>query len=60
LCFSSLPQPTKGGGKKKELNNGNGRRALQKGEGAKKEGGLKLEVSECIGKRGKKGEGRWD
>jgi hypothetical protein len=53
LCFSNLPQPTKGGKKKKELNNGNGRRALQKVEGAKKEGGLKLEVSEWIGKKGK-------
>jgi hypothetical protein len=24
LCFSNLPQPTKGGEEKKELNNGNG------------------------------------
>jgi hypothetical protein len=53
LGFSNLTQPTKGGKKKMELNNGNDRRALQKVEGAKKEGGLKLEVSEWIGKKGK-------
>jgi hypothetical protein len=58
--FFKSPTTYKTRKRRKELNNGKGRRALQKGEGAKKEGGLKLEVSEWIGKRGKKGEGRWD
>jgi len=42
-CWN-LPKPTRGG-KKKEPN-GNGKKALQRARGNKKEGGSKLEVGE--------------
>jgi hypothetical protein len=43
LHCQNLPKPTRGG-KKKEPNNDNGRGALHRAEGSKKEGGSKLEV----------------